>query len=784
VEKDQMAVDSSKVSGPAADLATALRSLRSQAGGMSLREIARRAGTISHTTVADALSGARIPSWAVISAFVRACGGDEEQFRRVWLAARNSELALADGDEAFTSRYLLQAASVDSMAFLPGLTVEPRPRFDDLYLPQYVVPQSGGNGTGLFELDDDVNRAVLLGSPGSGKSVACRALMLRHAHDPEQRVPFLIYAREFAAVMPPSRSLADHIAHTVESVFQVPVPDGAVRRLLEQGKALVMIDGLDELTAATARATVAVIELFCREFPAAQVLVTTRPAGYMQAQLDPELFEPYQLCEFSQDQVAEYVHRWLSLGFRPSDAGERWLAAFVTETGWLREIAANPLLLTMICQLYVSTGSLPRNRADLLARMSELLIKGWDKVRGIGAAPSSADAVTPALQYMACQMLDAGCPELTGRQARSLLAEFLAGALPAPGQAASAAQEILQYSRDRTWILREAGRASDGDAIYRFTHLTFMEYLAADYLTQRPDAARELARRLSAPQWRFAAELAADIAARNTQGGFPEFLAAMEREVNRLQPDERPRAIDFIRQYQASHAALDVVRQEQRDDAHATPSGGLAYANPLETAGGQQAAALRTYSSLSHPRPATRVGEDLMDTARNVFLIHGRDSQLAESFRDILQAVGLRPLGWAAAVLATGRPAPYVGEVLERAVRLAQAIVVVLSPDDIVTFHPDMVTGDSLQETRLAGQPGPNVIFELGMAMALNPERTIPVEVGHLKPITDLAGLNVIRFDGSAIAVKKLLDRLRLAGCPVPSELPDIDLNARAFSGE
>jgi len=47
------------------------------------------------------------------------------------------------------------------------------------------------------------------------------------------------------------------------------------------------------------------------------------------------------------------------------------------------------------------------------------------------------------------------------------------------------------------------------------------------------------------------------------------------------------------------------------------------------------------------------------------------------------------------------------------------------------------------------------------------PERTIVVEVGQMRPVGDLAGLNVIRFDGSAVATKKVLDRLRQAGCPV-----------------
>lgn len=774
-----MPVDSSRVSGPAADLAAALRSLRSQAGTPSLREIARRAGTISHTSVADALAGTRVPSWDVISAFVRACDGDEDHIRRKWLAARNAELASTDGDAGFTSQYLRQVTSLNGMVYLPDPAVRPRPRFEDLYIPQDVVPMGGGHGTHLFELDDRMHHAVLLGAPGTGKSTACRALMLRHARDPERRVPFLISAREFAAVIPPVRPVADHIAHTVESVFQVPVPDGAITRLLAEGRALVIIDGLDELPAAAARATAAIIELFCREFPAAQVLVTARPLGYMQVQLDPERFQPYQLTGFSRAQVTEYVHRWLSPG--SDEASERWLAAFVTETDWLQEISANPLLLTMICQLYVSTGSIPRNRADLLARMSALLISGWDQIRGIGMEPAAA--VAPALQYMACQMLDEGLPEITGHHALSLLTRFLAEALQIPGQAASTAQSILDYSRDRTWILRQVGRTSDGDALYQFTHLTFMEYLAASYLADSPDTARQLALRLTAPLWLFAAELVTDIAARNTEGGYSAFLAAVESEIGHLQPDERAQATDFIRQYRISRTALDgaPAHHQQAAITRGTTSDRPASAKLLETSGRQQAATERGGAVPPKPSADMRASADFMDTARNVFLIHGRDNGLAASFRDLLQAAGLRPLEWEALVRATGHTAPHLGEVIDTAVRLAQATLVVLSPDDIVQPHPDLALDSPPQEVGLAGQPSANVLIEFGMAIAANRERTIPVIVGQLKPITDLAGLNFIRFDGSAAAIMKLLNRLKLAGCPVAGPLEDFHLDSSRF---
>ncbi|MGZ6270262.1 MAG: hypothetical protein ACXWMU_06820, partial [Candidatus Limnocylindrales bacterium] len=39
-------------------------------------------------------------------------------------------------------------------------------------------------------------------------------------------------------------------------------------------------------------------------------------------------------------------------------------------------------------------------------------------------------------------------------------------------------------------------------------------------------------------------------------------------------------------------------------------------------------------------------------------------------------------------------------------------------------------------------------------------ERTIIVEAGRMRTIADLAGLNTIRFDGSATAVKKIIERL------------------------
>lgn len=169
-------------------------------------------------------------------------------------------------------------------------------------------------------------------------------------------------------------------------------------------------------------------------------------------------------------------------------------------------------------------------------------------------------------------------------------------------------------------------------------------------------------------------------------------------------------------------------------------------------------------------RPASTVSPSARgdDITRRVFVVHGRDDRLAGCFFDLLRAAGLRPLEWETLVEATGIATPWLGEVVARAPHLAQATLVLLSPDDIVELHSDLIHDDDApQERGRAAQARPNVLFELGLALMAYPLRTVIVEIGRMRPLSDLAGLNVIRFNGSGAAIKKVLSRLEIAGCPV-----------------
>jgi len=159
---------------------------------------------------------------------------------------------------------------------------------------------------------------------------------------------------------------------------------------------------------------------------------------------------------------------------------------------------------------------------------------------------------------------------------------------------------------------------------------------------------------------------------------------------------------------------------------------------------------------------------------RIVFVVHGRNLALRDSMFAFLRAIGLHPLEWSEAIRATGKTLPYVGEILEAAFSRAQAVVVLMTPDDEARLREEFLSeGDMEHERELTPQARPNVLFEAGMAMGRFADRTVLVEIGKLRPFSDVGGRHVIRMDGTGPRRQELAHRLRDAGCAVSLEGTD-----------
>lgn len=168
------------------------------------------------------------------------------------------------------------------------------------------------------------------------------------------------------------------------------------------------------------------------------------------------------------------------------------------------------------------------------------------------------------------------------------------------------------------------------------------------------------------------------------------------------------------------------------------------------------------------PDPITYSEDKHMPDPKKVFVVHGRDDNLRRDFFAFLRALDLKPLEWSEALKLTNKASPYIGEVLDKVFDNAQAIVVLLTPDDEVRLISELWSSnedESEKEFRL--QPRPNVLFEAGMAFGRNPNRTLLIEVGRVKAFSDIAGRHVIRLTDSPENRQDVAERLQTAGCAV-----------------
>jgi predicted nucleotide-binding protein len=178
--------------------------------------------------------------------------------------------------------------------------------------------------------------------------------------------------------------------------------------------------------------------------------------------------------------------------------------------------------------------------------------------------------------------------------------------------------------------------------------------------------------------------------------------------------------------------------------------------------------------SLTMPKPSPdrsngkRTQKGTAKTPNQVFVVYGRDWVAKDALFGFLRALGVKPIEWNSALAMSKKAAPYIGEILDAAFSKARAVVVLLTPDDLVQLRPDLVSNsDKPYERTLSGQARPNVLFEAGMAFASHPSRTVLVQVGNVKEFSDVGGRHVVHMTNDFGKRQELATKLKNAGCDV-----------------
>jgi hypothetical protein len=280
--------------------------------------------------------------------------------------------------------------------------------------------------------------------------------------------------------------------------------------LLTDGQAVLLLDGLDEVADEGLRERV--FKIFrdaCTTWNASQILVTSRPIqtealqrmGFHKATIDA--FEP--------EEVKRFVHQWSSALHEekaPESSAHRAgiLLNAIATRGELRDLAANPVMLTCLCVVHWNEGGLPEGRARVYHAVFGWMLRSRKEARD--AAGYSTEFAEYAFPSLALAMM-------VGPQGKRARIDFWQAAAALD---ADVAREFPSETRRRhwarTWLLRECEWSHiieevDGDEL-KFWHLTMQEFAAALALAQRRDGDGDQLRdwwpivreHLDHPQWR------------------------------------------------------------------------------------------------------------------------------------------------------------------------------------------------------------------------------------------------------------------------------------------
>jgi len=328
-------------------------------------------------------------------------------------------------------------------------------------------------------------------------------------------VPVKIILRNMVAKalpIPPQTTPADHFLAFVEQMLSengLSACWPALRQNIEQGKALLLFDGLDEVpeTDEFRSQVYEIIEDCARCFRACRILVTSRTYAYQRRLAK---FTDTVLLPFEEGQIRWFARCWYahvaSLQGKSEQEAEQLARAMQDEIFADRRIldmARRPLLLTMIADLHEFRGSIPKNQIQLYSDATDLLLQRWerrkfrvdDQGKRLPAEPSLSEVLK--LGTEGAVLLQKALIELAfqAHATESLAEKTLDTAdiheddlvkrlkMIRPHEAIND-RLLVRYLRDRAGILILRG------GYYTFPHRSFQEYLSARYLHDAEGEAR------------------------------------------------------------------------------------------------------------------------------------------------------------------------------------------------------------------------------------------------------------------------------------------------------
>jgi hypothetical protein len=356
-------------------------------------------------------------------------------------------------------------------------------KMQEIYVP---LAMTGPEGKHPVEDDQAITqhrRLMVLGAPGSGKSMMLKHIAFRYAAGHPLpfgtgSVPVLLELHRFNGS---EMSIEEHLAKEFER-NDFPHAERFVASALETDGLALLMDGFDEVALDQRQRVVQQIKDFVQQYPGCRVVITSR-TGVYHHELDEVTDALLEILQFSDQQIRRCLQPWGN-DMRRSGRSIEQLMHTLRDRPRIMALVRNPLLLTMIAFLYTDTEFvLPPSRAEFYQRATDLLLDLWHQEHNRYKATDKR----LILQHLALFFYESA--SRLGHDRRSVdyqtVLEQVRLVLP---------HLNLRPDEDARFVLDEIVERSglflaiDGGQRYQFAHLTLQEFFVASRLLDDQDA--------------------------------------------------------------------------------------------------------------------------------------------------------------------------------------------------------------------------------------------------------------------------------------------------------
>jgi len=266
------------------------------------------------------------------------------------------------------------------LAYLQHLSAED---FDHAGLGEMSLPQLSG-----MRAVERYSKLRVLGKPGSGKTTFLQhlAIQCNQGGFAADRVPIFISLKNFAEETRNSQecNLLDYIQQ--EFLLSGISDLSVIETLLQAGRVLLLLDGMDEVLNQESMAVMREVRKFADKYHKNLFVATCRTADQ---KLQLRGFTDVEIAPFTSAQITAFTQKWF-VAFTKTNAknGQAQSAQFMQkldlpENWQFRRLVVTPLFLHLACWVFHAQDKFPSKQVEFYKQGLDLLLGQWDAARGI-----------------------------------------------------------------------------------------------------------------------------------------------------------------------------------------------------------------------------------------------------------------------------------------------------------------------------------------------------------------------------------------------------------------